>query len=106
MAYTLQAILGRETDMRIAAPEDLATISLADGFALWAIDSDYQEAHSIPFLPLTDEGQFEVPLPVAELAGRLSECIYIEAEYFGGDGGQASALYRSGIQQGSVNTSD
>ena len=106
MAYTLQAILGRDAEMRSAAPSDLATVSLADGFALWAIDSDYQDAHAIPFLPLTDEGLTEVPASVVELAGRLSECIYIEAEYFGGDGGQASVLYRSGAQQGSLNISD
>ena len=53
MAYTLQAILGRAAEMRSAAPADLPTVSLTDGFALWAIDSDFQDAHSIPFLPLT-----------------------------------------------------
>jgi hypothetical protein len=106
MSYTLQAILGREDEMRGIAPKDLPTIKLADGLALWAIDSDYQDTHAIPFLPLTDEGLDEVPLPVIELAGLLSECIYIEAEYFGGDGVQASAIYRSGLQQGSITLSD
>jgi hypothetical protein len=106
MAYTLQAIIGRDEEMRSSAPDDLPTVGLTDGFSLWAIDSDYQDAHEIPFLPLTDEGLAEVPLPVVELAGRLSECIYIGAEYFGGDGGQASVFYRSGVQQGSINIGD
>ena len=106
MAYTLQAILGRDVEMRSATPIDLATVSLVDGYALWAIDFDYQDAHAIPFLPLTDEGLTEVPPPVVELAGRLSECIYIEAEYFGSDGGQASVFFRNGTQEGSVNISD
>lgn len=106
MAYTLQAIVGRAAEMRSAAPADLPTVSLTDGFALWAIDSSFQDAHSVPFLPLTDEGQADVPVPVVELAGLLSECIYVEAEYFGGDGGQASVLFRCGTQVGPINSSD
>ena len=106
MAYTLQAIIGHEAEMRDVASEGLATVKLADGYALWPIDSAYQNAHSVPFLPLTDEGHSEVPQPVVDLASRLSECAYIEAEYFGGDGGQASASYRNGTQQGAINSSD
>ena len=106
MSYTLQAILGRVEEMRSVSPHGLPTVELADGLGMWAIDSDYQDAHAIPFLPLTDEGLADVPLPVVELARLLGECIYIEAEFFGGDGVQASAIYRGGVQQGSIVLSD
>ena len=105
MSYTLQAIFGHEDEMRDAAPEDLSTVTLVDKFALWLIDSDYQDSHSVPFLPLTDGGQTVVPVPIVDLAGRLTECAYIEAEYFGGEGGQAAAFYRVGVQQGEINFS-
>ena len=102
MAYTLLAIVGSATEMAKAQPDDLTTVPLSAGLAMWPIDSTFQEKYGVPFLPLTDEGQSNVPPTIAAVASVLSRCAYIEAELFGSDGTQASAVYEGGKQIGKV----
>lgn len=53
----------------------------------------------IPFLPITDEGETEMPPQLQKLCERLSQgraLAYIEAEFFGGAGTQACVLFNDG----------
>ena len=84
--------------MVAANVSDLVTIPLAGEFALWPIDESYQDKYDTPFLPITDEGLSEVPTAVVSLTKKLGRCAYIEAEIFGGDGIQASAVFDAGVQ--------
>jgi hypothetical protein len=84
------------------APPGLATVRLQCGLAMWPIDSTYQEQHSITLLPLTDEGLEEIPESIAEIAAPLSRCAYVEAEFFGGNGVQAFAMFSQGRLDGGI----
>jgi hypothetical protein len=57
-----------------------------------------REAYDIPFLPLTDEGMAEVPDSITAIANaiaRSGRVVYVEAEFFGGDGIQACVTWGS-----------
>jgi len=61
--------------------------------------SRIREQHGISFLPLTDGGQDVVPHEIESLCLQLSgggKLAYVEAEFFGGVGTQACALYENG----------
>ena len=60
---------------------------------------DFIEKHQIPFLPLTDEGTELLPENIIKICSVLStekQLAYIEAEFFGGAGTQACALFENG----------
>jgi hypothetical protein len=61
------------------------------------------EENKIAFLPLTDEGLEELPENIESLCVNLSkenQLAYVEAEFFGGDGVQASAVFVNGKLKG------
>jgi hypothetical protein len=63
------------------------------------LDTAAREHINVPMLPMTDEGHAELPETLANAARQLSQqskLIYIEAEFFGGEGGQAAALFDQG----------
>ena len=97
MAYTIQALLAVE-DLFLGAPIDGASIvSLRQGYGIMPLTTQIRKVHSIPLLPLT-EGE---PLPeqIVEWGLQLSATgfiAYIEAEFFGGEGTQGSALWHNG----------
>lgn len=69
------------------------------------LDSTARELLDVPYLPLTDEGVEELPETISSAGERLSgQCklVYVEAEFFGGIGGQASALFENGTATGAV----
>lgn len=95
MAYTLQAFVGDILDLEKHAPPGAVIVSLGQGKGMIPIGDDFQELHEIPFLPLTDGGSEEIPPAIKSIAEKFKEPIaYIEAEFFGGDGTQASAVWK------------
>lgn len=108
MAYTLQAIITRAGAVA-ELPDSLEAVALPGGMSMIPMGTAALQAHSLPFLPLTDEGNEEVPLGIVKLCERLSaECdlAYVEAEFFGGAGAQAHALFSDGKMVGPVVVSD
>ena len=60
---------------------------------------EFIEKHQIPFLPLTDEGSELLPENIIKMCSALSNeklLAYLEAEFFGGAGTQACALFENG----------
>ncbi|PTT90684.1 hypothetical protein DBR42_05330 [Pelomonas sp. HMWF004] len=99
MAYTLQAIITRAGALSEPLPYCLRRVALPGGVDMIPIGKAALKAHAFPFLPLTDEGNEGLPSVIANLCERLStECLlaYVEAEFFGGVGVQAHALFSAG----------
>jgi len=97
MAYTLQAFIGDQSTLEQKAASGLPFVPLPQGKALIPLTDDIRDNHGIPFLPLTDEGKEEIPASIESLADQFKGAIaYVEAEFFGGDGIQASAVWKEG----------
>src|SRR5687768_2696702 len=96
MAYTLQALIGEEADVRSAAPIGESVTVHPQSKALVTITESMREEHHLSFLPLTDEGADDVPEAVHEFAARAKRIAYVEAEFFGGAGTQAAAVWEEG----------
>ncbi|NRA37743.1 MAG: hypothetical protein HRU15_06360 [Planctomycetes bacterium] len=97
MAYTIQAIIFKSSfDIRI--PE-VQTVKLDQGFSMIPIVSKVLEEYGIDSLPFTDEGHEHPSENLRALLEKLStgvELAYVEAEYFGGQGIQASLVMSNG----------
>ena len=96
MAFTLQAFIGDAAHVAHIASLGVPVVALPQSKALVPLTRRVREVHEIPFLPLTDEGASEVPATVAALAARAKKVAYVEAEYFGGVGTQAAAIWEDG----------
>jgi hypothetical protein len=96
MGYTLQAFIGEATEAKSAAPSDAVIVELPQSKALIPLTESIREEHDISFLPLTDEGSDDVPTAVHEFAARAKKIAYVEAEFFGGAGTQAAAVWEEG----------
>lgn len=106
MAYTLQAFIGNEADVRSVARGSLI-VALSQSKAIAPLGESVRKAHGIPFLPLTDEGALELPEAVHVSAARAKKIAYVEAEFFGGEGAQAAAVWEDGkLVYGPVVASD
>jgi hypothetical protein len=104
MSYTLQAIVGLQQTLIGARSEHLVTIALTDILTMAPLTAQTRKHHDIPFLPLTGEGAEVLPESIALLCGKLSRnglIAYLEAEFFGGTGEQAHALFKDGVALGS-----
>jgi hypothetical protein len=95
MAYTLQALIGEVTDVKCAAPSDAVVIALPQSMGLVPFSRSMRDAHGISLLPLTDEGT-DIPEGVQAIAARAKKIAYVEAEFFGGAGTQASVVWEEG----------
>src|SRR5690349_6692820 len=93
MSYTLQAVIGEERDLRSHAIEGAIVITLPQGKGLLPVNETLRDRFGIPFLELghTDEALHSISAFVA-LFGKM-KLAYVEAEFFGGDGGQASVVW-------------
>lgn len=100
--YTLQAIIAPLRDLKSLVTDDIKAVDLSSSWGMVPIDSHIQELLCIPFLPLTDEGVAEVPIEVVSLFRNLERGVYVEAEFFGGDGIQAGVHFVNGEQRGEV----
>ncbi len=96
MAYTLQALIGDASEVKNAAPSGALVVMLPQGKALVPLTESVRQAHNISFLPLTDGDTDDVPETVAALAVLAKKIAYVEAEFFGGDGTQAAAVWENG----------
>jgi len=99
MAYTLQAVIAKSETFSEPLPQKLQVIRLRGGIDMLPLSTDALKVHEIPFCPLTDEGEKELPPQLLRLCEQLNkQCTlaYIEAEFFGGVGAQAHALFSEG----------
>ncbi len=96
MGYTLQAVIGDERDFRGHVIEGAQIVPLPQGKALMPIDEDLRERFGIPFLEFghTADALRSVTEFVALLGKK--KLAYVEAEFFGGAGGQSSAVWTEG----------
>jgi len=98
MAYSLQAFIGDPGDIA-SIPLESALIALPQGKALLPITDEVRQKHHIPRSPLArDDYLEEVYLPdvVQAFGARARKVAYVEAEFFGGDGTQAAAVWEGG----------
>ena len=96
MAYTLQAVIGEETDLKHHGIPGAKVIALPQGKALLPLYEEVREHFDIPFLEFghSDSAFETVSTFVAQLgAGKFA---YVEAEFFGGVGGQSAAIWNEG----------
>lgn len=103
MAYTLQAIIAKSGSLLTELPKPLKVVQLQTDVALVPLGVDARKALHLPFLPLVDDGNQGLPVQLHELCQRLSlgcSLAYVEAEFFGGVGMQAHALYSVGKSMG------
>lgn len=113
MAYTLQAVIARSGAFSGPLPQGLEVIRLIGGMDMLPLSTEALKAHDIPFCPLTDEGEKELPPQLLKLCKQLSkQCTlaYVEAEFFGGAGAEARALFSDGkaigqavVSEGAIN---
>jgi hypothetical protein len=99
MAFTLQAIIAVQGALPDALPAPLRMVSLQFGLAMVPLHGQALRALGIPSLPLTIREADAVPTSLANLCALLSQAgplVYVEAEYFGGMGTQASAAFAHG----------
>lgn len=99
MAYEIQALIAKSGAIGSCCPENILVVSLRHDMEMLPICNEVQEIFDIPFLPLTDKGHDLIPASLDKLCKELSatsKVAYIEAEFFGGDGTQAFALYECG----------
>lgn len=100
MAYTLQAIVGKE-DVLGPLLEPKQVVTLTQSMLLLPLTDRFRVEHGkIPCLPFGDDDVIDlIPESLATLCCRLSargRIAYVEAEYFGGLGTQAVILAECG----------
>lgn len=99
MTYTLQAVIARSGAFYGPLPQRLEIIRLIGGMDMIPLGTEALKVHDIPFCPLTDDGEKELPPQLLKLCEQLSkQCTlaYVEAEFFGGAGAEAHALFSDG----------
>lgn len=92
MGYSLQAIVAVEGAFPPVLPSSLAIVKLGSYIQMIPLGTAIRARYGIPFLPLTDSGNVELPAALLTLLTELNvggAVIYIEAEIFGGEGTQA-----------------
>jgi hypothetical protein len=96
MAYTIQALIGDQGDLKSRSIEGATVITLPQGKALLPVCEAVRERFQIPFLEFghTDAAFEKVSTLVAQLAA--DKIAYVEAEFFGGQGGQSAAVWKEG----------
>jgi hypothetical protein len=98
MAYCLQAFIGDPLEVD-AIPVASSPVALPQGKTLLPLTTAVRESHSIARAPLASAEGFdpgEIPAAVVAFALRTQKIAYVEAEYFGGDGMQAAAVWEAG----------
>lgn len=99
MSYTLQAIIMKSPHEDDLTAAGLRSVVLVEDLYIIPLTNDYVESNGMGFLPLTDEGLDTLPAALQDLCINFSsntKAIYAEAEFFGGAGTQACALFENG----------
>jgi hypothetical protein len=97
--YTLQAIIAKTGTLNIPSAVGAQIVPLKQGYEMLPFIDSFLEINSIPLLPLTDKGLEALPNSIKSLCEVLSkqcQLAYVEAEFFGGAGMQACAVFASG----------
>lgn len=97
--YTLQAIIAKTGTLNSSCLEGAKIVSLLQDYEMLPFTDSLLEQHEIIFLPLTDEGLAVLPENISSLCESLStqnKLAYVEAEFFGGAGTQASVIFSEG----------
>ncbi|MFM8899720.1 MAG: hypothetical protein ACKOF9_07205 [Burkholderiales bacterium] len=100
MTYMLQALVAKSGAFPKDLPHSLRVVALEAGVEMIPLTDDVLRGHGLPSLPLTDEGFAELPEVLTvfcSAVGKNGSIAYIEAEYFGGVGMQASCLFLDGV---------
>lgn len=87
MGYSIQSIVAQRGVFPGELPDGLKVVGLRGGVEMIPLGTIAREFHGIPFLPLTDEGDVELPSALTQLCTQLAmrgDFAYIEAEIFGG----------------------
>jgi hypothetical protein len=96
VSYTLQGIIGPSDFLDGVASLRRLCCPLSAGMTLVPLGDRLRAEYGVPFLPLTDEGT-DLPESILQLCSSTSHggvVAYVEAEFFGGDGGQGAAVWR------------
>jgi hypothetical protein len=104
LAYCLQAFIGRYDSLRDFGGEVLSLVELPQGYGMLPLTSGARKKLGLPFCPLTD-GDGDLPVELVNLYAAISSkgyLAYVEAEFFGGDGTQASAVFIDGKNAGPI----
>lgn len=105
MTYTLQAIVAKKGTLASKSAEDIYLVSLDQDYELLPFTNDFIDQYQVPPLPLTGDETEALPESIVKLCTVLSEentLAYVEAEYFGGHGMQAAAVFKDGQLVGVV----
>ena len=103
MAYTLQAILGQSETLADALLEGTHVVPLYAGISMLPLGRAFLEAHGATFLPLIEAGESALPSSIGEISVQLAKrgvVAYVEAEFHGGEGTQASVVFYHGGTHG------
>ncbi len=104
MGYYLQAIIVESEQVNSIPLDGLPLVKLCSGLSMIPFVNEVLESRNIEELPLTDQGHSELPISICDVCCLISsngKAIYVEAEYFGGQGTQASAKWDNGRLIGS-----
>jgi hypothetical protein len=96
MAYTLQAFIGDEEVLKRAVVPGAKVVSLVQGKAMIPLPPGFLKELGIPVLPLIDKTRKTLPDELLTLAQKLvgdGKLVYVEADFFGGDGTQACVTW-------------
>lgn len=103
MTYTLQAVVAKAGIFPQSPLAHLKTVALSQGIEMVPLATAVRQHYGIPFCPLTYEAAAELPQALVDLCGQFSRhgmVAYIEAEFFGGVGTQAHAIFNTGVALG------
>lgn len=99
MSYVIQGVVARADIVPSELPPGIHAVLLGSGIKFFPFGTSVRETCEIPFCPMTDNGDAALPQTITALCSMLSAngaAAYIEAEYFGGEGMQSSALFEYG----------
>lgn len=101
MSYTIQSIISDSSikDKLNEMEMEMYYVDLPLNMVMIPLTYDFVDKNYMPFLPLTDEGALSIGEKLINLCKELSigkKVVYIEAEFFGGEGTQACNLYENG----------
>lgn len=90
--------------MQDVSNESLCLIELPQGYGMIPLTRDVRNGLKLSFCPLTD-GDENLPvelISLCEAISRKAQAAYVEAEFFGGDGMQASIVFNGDENSGSI----
>ncbi|HUT30900.1 MAG TPA: hypothetical protein VMX13_13995 [Sedimentisphaerales bacterium] len=97
MSYTIQAIIGPVGVLAALHEPNVMVVAIPQGFGMIPLTESLRRDLGIPLLPFTGQESTVIPHPLEVLIKKVSKggtLAYIEAEFFGGLGTQASFVVK------------